>query len=486
MKKIISSLLILNVVLVLLATSSAYALEEGDLPIKDSATTIVGKGTNIGGSIALPPLPTKNEFLNYFQVFECTNSNIGSLTDCSPASNNSEETNYAYKVYSDPLRSPKYKNLLNIDAHGKVKVYLKPPHNANICDFSGGGNYDNDSIRLSGYMRSKCSAEDLKWSAIHESAHIIQRRSPGLYDQFQVGRLANQDGEDCYEDGVDGPYIKTYRYRDRASGGECSGLACGGGSKAESFGEAIGMNVVCSPNKKCEKATDLGADPITNYPQKCAKTYDWVKENVYGGIDFFGLGGTQEDSSGFVYYCQMDPKWYSGEPRNCTLGQNGCVPTSIAMIVSSLGKRMTPPQLTTSLINYRGIAFTDTGCSDGAEASNIVRSKWFEDNGFRVSSNLENNGKLNLNEAKKALEAGGGRYILAGAPDYPCDAFTRCAAGKTSLAHEFVVTAIDTVKGTVTIRDPMSCNRDGSERRYDRERPANFVTWWHAYAIGKK
>ena len=31
---------------------------------------------------------------------------------------------------------------------------------------------------------------------------------------------------------------------------------------------------------------------INNYPDTCDSTYEWVRENIYGGVDFFGLGGS--------------------------------------------------------------------------------------------------------------------------------------------------------------------------------------------------
>ncbi len=461
--------------------------------VKDNATTIVGAGTNIAGSVPLPPKPTKDEFLNYFEVYKCTNPSLASLLDCTKASDNSAEANFAYDVYSDPLRAPKYKKLLNIDSFGKIRVYLKPPGDGNpnsICDFSGGGNYDNITIRLSGYMQPACSRDDMKWSMIHESAHIIQRRNQSFFRSFNVEQLAQKDGQsngadDCYDTGVDGPYIQTYRYR--APAGDCVGLDCGGGSRAESFGEAIGMNVVCGPNRKCEKATDLAAQPITNYPQKCANTYDWVRDNVFGGIDFFGLGGSS-DESGFQFYCQGDPRWDKGKPlAQCTLNENGCVPTSTAMILSTLGKTLTPPQVVDSWLKF-GIPQSNSGCSDGTVLTNIINAGWFEAQGFKTSPNLTNNGKLNMEAAAEYINGSKEWFIIAGVEEYPCvTGETRCGAGHTTSKHEFVITDVNIANNTITIRDPMGCTYGGKETRYDRTRNPNFGgDYFHAYAIRKK
>ncbi len=463
--------------------------------VKDNATTIVGAGTSIGGSVALPPKPTKDVFLDYFEVYKCTNSSLASLLDCTKAADNSAETNFAYDIYSDPLRAPKYRNLLNIDAFGKIRVYLKPPGDGNpnsVCDFSGGGNYDNITIRLSGYMQPACSKDDMKWSMIHESAHIIQRRNQSFFKSFNVEQLAQKDGktnnaDDCYDTGVDGPYIQTYRYRAPAGGCQPGKLDCGGGSKAESFGEAVGMNVVCGPNKKCEKATDLAAQPITNYPQKCSNTYDWVRDNVFGGIDFFGLGGSS-DESGFQFYCQGDPRWDMGKPlAQCTLRNNGCVPTATAMILTTLGKNLTPPQIVDSWLKF-GIPQSNSGCSAGTVLTDIINAGWFDRQGFKTSPNLTTNGNLNMEAAAEYINGSKEWFIIAGVEEFPCVRnITRCALGHTSSKHEFVITDVDPAKNTITIRDPMGCTMGGKETRYDRTRNPNFGgDYFHAYAIRRK
>lgn len=305
--KLVFLIITLFVVLALMLPSQTSA--QATYPIINSATTIVGEGglpdeeddpTEEGENPSLPPVPTMEEFLRYFQIFTCTNSSLASTSDCRVADRFARETGFVYGKYADPMRTQRYRQLLNVDRYGKVKVYIKPANNPNddICDFSGGADYGSDDIRLSGYTQPQCDPDDIKWSMIHESAHIIQTRSAPLYNAFRVEVLARADGEDCYDEGLDGPYIQTYRYRGSRSISDFRCLAfngqlCdGGGAKAESFGEAVGMNVVCGPNKTCQKAFI----PIRDYPAKCKNTYDWVKQNVYGGIDFFapGTGGNSE------------------------------------------------------------------------------------------------------------------------------------------------------------------------------------------------
>ncbi|GEM_PF-2705592 len=492
MKKAVSILLILNLILVFFISSPTLAQQ---LPIKETATTIVGEGSSITGS-ELPPKPPLSKFMGWFNVYQCQGlANNSSPNNCKIQNKDSKLVQIAYRRFSDPLRSTGYVDALKVKSR-KINLQFGSVDLLD-CKISGGGHWGrgstNDDIRLDGYATPGCEEENRKWSMIHESGHIIQERSPAVYDSFKVNDLADKDGntadaKDCYDPGSDGPYLQTYAYRSSA---------VGGGSKAESFGEAIGANVVCGPEKSCQKSEAAPAQPIQDYPNKCKATYRWVRDNVFGGVDFNGLGtGGSADGSGFVFYCQGDPDWNSSGAICGADGltQRGCLPTSIAMIFSSLGKTRTPPDIIRSLKNF-GIPKNRIGCTTPGYITDFVEARWFQDEGFKTSDNLVdypnggNIGELNLVRARDFLNGGGKRYIIAGAADFPCTfqgISGRCRNPNSKIGHAFVITDVNPQTNTVTIRDPIGCTAGGKEINYVRERPVGFVSDWNAsYGIVK-
>lgn len=485
MKKAASILLALNLILGLFISSPVFAQ---NLPIKDTAITIVGEGSNIGGSQPLPDRPSKSKFFKWFDVYNCS-STSGNNYNCPEANQNRKD--FVYERLADPLRSPAFRDKLTED--GKIRIYLRPP--LNDGGFTGGAKYGGDILQYWGYPENASGATG-KWSMIHEMGHVYELRNNNKFDDFPIASLATSNSDnDCYEKRSDGDwYFITYNNVNVPSSS----------GKSESFGETVGANVVCGPNDTCDKGgggDGLGV-PITNYPKKCPKTYDWIRENIYGDVDFFGLGtGGSADDSGFVFYCQGDPDW-NGSGAICGadgLTHHGCLPTSIAMIFSSLGKTRTPPDIIRSLKNF-GIPKNRIGCTTPGYITDFVNAGWFESEDFSVSSNLVDYngsiGRLNLREAKKTLENGPKKYIISGASDFPCTfggVTSRCRNPNDKIGHAFVITDVNPTdpgnpyKGTVTIRDPIGCTQNGKEINYVRERPADFVSDWNAsYAIRKK
>ena len=294
----------LSIFLTIPLAVSPSVFAQANYPIINTATTVVGEGgvpiNNGGGTVNLPPAPTIDEFLKYFNVYQCQGyANNSNPQGCVLQGKTSDLTKFAYNVYSTPLRSNRYTQLLGVKnkkinlKFGSLMLINSLTHLPDPCAFSGGGAWDGNDIRLDGYtFADKCNHNNPMWSMIHESAHIIQSRAPIFFYTFRVNAFARVDGADCYDNGKDGPYIKTYRYRcARGQGSGCDG----GGSQAESFGEAVGMTVVCGPHESCKKA-DIA---IADYPTKCSYTYKWVRDNVYGGVDFFNPSsdGNQEVTS---------------------------------------------------------------------------------------------------------------------------------------------------------------------------------------------
>ncbi len=472
MRKAASILLIFNLLLVGFVSSPVFAQK---LPVKDTAITVVGEGSNIGGSTPLPARPSKNDFFKWFDVYNCSSTSQTNY-NCPEASDSRKD--FVYNRLADPLRSPDFRQKITSD--GKIRVYLRPPLDEG--GFTGGAKYGGDIVQYWGYVENGDGLAG-KWSMIHELAHVYELRNSGKYNDFPLASLASSSTDsDCYERRSDGDtYFITYNNVNvSASSG-----------KSESFGDVVGGNVMCGPNTTCDKGgggDGLGV-PIANYPKKCPKTYDWVRENIFGNVDFFGIGtGGEADDSGFVFYCQGDPDW-NGAGSICgadELTQHGCLPTSIAMIFSSLGKTRTPPDIIRSLKNF-GIPSNRIGCTTPGYVTDFVKAGWFQDEGFKLSQNLVDysgsTGKLNLRRAKDFLNGGGKRYIISGAADFPCTfrgITGRCGDPNDKIGHAFVITDVNPQTNTVTIRDPIGCTRTGKETNYVRERPVDFVSDWNS------
>jgi hypothetical protein len=191
-----------------------------------------------------------------------------------------------------------------------------------------------------------------------------------------------------------------------------------------------------------------------------------------------GNGGGQ--SGNFKFYCQGDPKWSS---NSCMMNENGCVPTSLAMIFTYFGLIMDPGDMIKS---WKGV-FMDgnhvQGCFSGANQYDIVHSQWFKNKGFVHSPDLVTaKGNLDLKTAKTFIDKG---YLVWGsAGGYPCTPELRCNGNSD---HAFVITDVDPTRNTVSIRDPMGCDYSGKETKYQRVKKANFVTTWYpVFAICKR
>lgn len=247
--------------------------------------------------------PSIDQFLTWFHVYECPGSafNYGSFAGCTRQDASSSYARIAYRRLSEPLGAQSYLNALGVNSRPINILFGTFSYSGDErCSFSGGGAYAGGNyLKLDGYTTSGCSEEDRQWSMIHELGHALQERRPSLFSSFPIDRLAQQDGDDCYDNGLgvsypDGdPYIQTYRYRGsrNLSDSVCRnayGDVCdGGGGKSESFGEALGLNVVCGPGETCQKSNVGAAKAIVNYRTACSNTFNWVRENIYGGIDFY-------------------------------------------------------------------------------------------------------------------------------------------------------------------------------------------------------
>jgi hypothetical protein len=197
------------------------------------------------------------------------------------------------------------------------------------------------------------------------------------------------------------------------------------------------------------------------------------------------VGDTEEKSpcqgpGNLVYYCQGGPPW--GD--TCDLGEAGCGPSSLAMIISSFGVTMTPPQVDAvfraSDHNWRG------GCNGLSDDESAINSPWFRDLGFSHGPELTGRDEhtsrvLDTQKAREYLA--NGYFILGSSQSFPC---ANCKPGTTVVSHIFVIDAVDE-SGNIRVRDPNNCNYmpgDGAEREIRTYKNGDFP-WYYAIPIKK-
>lgn len=185
----------------------------------------------------------------------------------------------------------------------------------------------------------------------------------------------------------------------------------------------------------------------------------------------------------FVYYCQGDQRW--DNKTECGMGQAGCGPTSLAMIFSSFGNTITPPEMLAEF-NKRG-RFV---CASFMVKILEEDRTWLQEQGFTVGPNLvdripnKNWGPINLDLTEKYIKEG---YLII-ASSYT---FQDVSRGKT-LNHIFVLQNADSQSNSIYLRDPQNCNYGPGQEKTDNpnynSRKANGdggIEWAYAFPVGK-
>lgn len=193
-------------------------------------------------------------------------------------------------------------------------------------------------------------------------------------------------------------------------------------------------------------------------------------------------------SPNLVYYSQYDPKW---EFQGCDLVTYGCAPTSVAMVLSSYGKIMTPIQVALQ---------TNAGCTSATSYNQWPSIlTWIDGFGFTHSGNLISGNTFLTNIAEKYLNQG--YIIVAGA-----DLYFASSCQPTEGGHEFVITSVNSNTNTATAYDPTLyynyCSKYNTKSRTinltpggcgsstlstNSALPPNVCSWlgFNAYAIKK-
>jgi hypothetical protein len=167
-------------------------------------------------------------------------------------------------------------------------------------------------------------------------------------------------------------------------------------------------------------------------------------------------------SGDFVYYCQQDPKWANICNLGTPQGGAGCGPTSLAMVLSTFGTTMTPPEVDNEMRPFRACGYVDSRMQEA------LQSKWLASKGIKTQNLGVGNGKpLDLQVAKQVLDNGG---LIIGSVDI----------------HIFVVDGVDVEKNTIHVRDPDGCNPKGYDSNFLRPWHNRPNPWYYAYALKKE
>lgn len=105
----------------------------------------------------------------------------------------------------------------------------------------------------------------------------------------------------------------------------------------------------------------------------------------------------EEADTDFLHYCQCDPSLNLREGRLC---QDGCGITSLATIMTKLGKRTSPQEVRDGVGGCYQIhlGMTSWDC--------IPKSGYLQRNGFTISEDLVENGRINMDKSRSYLEKG--------------------------------------------------------------------------------
>jgi hypothetical protein len=191
---------------------------------------------------------------------------------------------------------------------------------------------------------------------------------------------------------------------------------------------------------------------------------------------------SQPPGGNFVFYCQWDPQWRStcviDKPRcteaiwggtTCTYKDTACGPTSMAMIMSSLGVPTKPTETGAAFVQNN--AFT---CEVGSNLSVVMQSSWFSDKGFMIGPGLIKPDGLDLSKAKEFLD---NNYLIIGS-------LSRYIGGKFD--HIVVIDKVDLTAGSFRFRDPNNCQQNGEEGSEVLKTNNSGLNWKFAIPIRKK
>lgn len=213
--------------------------------------------------------------------------------------------------------------------------------------------------------------------------------------------------------------------------------------------------------------TDAGAKKVAAYIDAQVKA-----QNIFPPPSA-QPGPPPSQSPSEVVYCQGREAWSSQPYDSGNVGGTGCVPASMAMILSSYGGTIYNPGQVATMMHDNG---WDYGPQSGLAGTNPWRitNAWLNSLGFqRAQTDIVNNWRsdvfLNTNQLQQIKNYTDSGWLMISAAN-GVNLPTRVNGG-----HEVVIESADPQANTITIRDPNSPNcRSGKTVTFS----ASNVGWW--------
>ena len=244
-----------------------------------------------------------------------------------------------------------------------------------------------------------------------------------------------------------------------------------------------------------------------NLPPKASAQFNQQTiETAIGNVISGGSGYSEGDVK---FYCQYgavnskgrlsslcswnDPSktcfWTSDpSPTQCDIAGTGCGPTSIAMIMTTLGPKQSPLAVAMASDRRAGCG----GVYQGTSGDDIERylSPWIQKQGYTITRNLVSGGRLDTNLARNFLSKG---YLIVGGGDVRY----MTSSGYTSKysGHAFVIsnTMGSPNEDSFVVYDPTFCEAEGigglrkliDVNNFSAGGKDTVRAWYFAYAIKK-
>lgn len=172
-----------------------------------------------------------------------------------------------------------------------------------------------------------------------------------------------------------------------------------------------------------------------NYEEEMARRVPYAQEAMkkWSGLsgELFGPGGscnTSGSSAGvygwdlegpnaMVYYSQNDPKWSGNRYDECTIGEGGCGPTSLAMVIATLVDKNVDPVRTS---NEVAEVDNDGLCGSSGASFIPVAEKY----GLKASGSYKSPTEADYDKVVDVLKNGGFAIGSFGSGDGPATYFT--------------------------------------------------------------
>ncbi len=227
-------------------------------------TTVIGQNNSNSGTLSSIPTPTPVQG----QLLTCPSGDYATCLkqnfNISVFGGNAADLAKIFQAFAFAGQSPQYLSLLTANGQSlKIIIGFNDPRACNGVTVGFAG-----IITLTDGACFNIPQNSFRYLIIHESGHVIDARNPRLYQSFPWSQLQATDSS-CYSSG----YLKSYPLR--------CGSSCGIRPKDESFAESVANMLMPTSSNK---TGFLSSQTINNFQTDCPATYNWFKDNVFGGF----------------------------------------------------------------------------------------------------------------------------------------------------------------------------------------------------------